>query len=71
MIFSDMGGIDIEEVAEKHPDHIAKRHFSTLVPFSDFIAKELVASVEDQRRRARPAEPHRRGRWRGCSCSTG
>jgi succinyl-CoA synthetase beta subunit len=21
MIFSDMGGIDIEEVAEKHPDH--------------------------------------------------
>jgi succinyl-CoA synthetase beta subunit/citryl-CoA synthetase large subunit len=46
MIFSDMGGIDIEEVAEKHPDHIGKRHFSTLFPFSDFIAKELVASVK-------------------------
>jgi len=45
MIFSDMGGIDIEEVAEKHPDHIAKRHFSTLLPFSDFRAKELVAAV--------------------------
>jgi succinyl-CoA synthetase beta subunit len=45
MIFSDMGGIDIEEVAEKHPDHIGKRHFSTLVPFSDYLAKELVASV--------------------------
>ncbi|HVM97101.1 MAG TPA: ATP-grasp domain-containing protein [Candidatus Acidoferrales bacterium] len=45
MIFSDMGGIDIEEVAEKHPDHISKRHFSTLTPFSDFMAKELVASV--------------------------
>jgi succinyl-CoA synthetase beta subunit/citryl-CoA synthetase large subunit len=46
MIFSDMGGIDIEEVAEKHPDHIGKRHFSTLFPFSDFLAKELVASVQ-------------------------
>ena len=37
MIFSDMGGIDIEEVAEKHPEHIGKRHFSTLLPFSDFM----------------------------------
>ena len=45
MIFSDMGGIDIEEVAEKHPAHIAKRHFSTLLPFSDFLAKELIAAV--------------------------
>ena len=45
MIFSDMGGIDIEEVAEKHPEHIAKRNFSTIVPFSDFMAKELIASV--------------------------
>ena len=46
MIFSDMGGIDIEEVAERHPDHIGKRHFSTLFPFSDFLAKELVSSVK-------------------------
>jgi len=45
MIFSDMGGIDIEEVAEKHPEHIAKRHFSTLYPFSDYMAKELIASI--------------------------
>src|SRR5438093_2612005 len=45
MIFSDTGGIDIEEVAEKHPQHIAKRNFSTLLPFSDFMAKELVASL--------------------------
>ena len=29
MLFSDMGGIDIEEVAEQHPDHVARRHFST------------------------------------------
>lgn len=45
MIFSDVGGIDIEEVAEKHPEHVAKRHFSTLTPFSDFQAKELINSL--------------------------
>jgi len=46
MILSDMGGIDIEEVAEKHPDHIAKKHFSTLLPFSEFRAKELVSQLK-------------------------
>jgi succinyl-CoA synthetase beta subunit/citryl-CoA synthetase large subunit len=45
MILSDMGGIDIEEVAETHPEHIAKHHFSTLLPFSDYMAKELVSSL--------------------------
>jgi succinyl-CoA synthetase beta subunit len=45
MILSDMGGIDVEEVAENHPEHIAKRHFSTLIPFSDYKAKELVADL--------------------------
>jgi succinyl-CoA synthetase beta subunit len=45
MLFSDMGGIDIEEVAENHPDHVGRRHFSNLLPFSDFQAKEVVSSV--------------------------
>src|SRR3990170_5419488 len=45
MIFSDMGGIDIEQVAEEHPGHVAKAHFSSLLPFSDYKAKELVASL--------------------------
>ena len=45
MIISDMGGIDIEEVAETHPEHIAKVHFSTLTPFSDYQAKEAVAAL--------------------------
>src|SRR5437764_13215349 len=45
MLFSDMGGIDIEAVAEEHPDHVARRHFSTLKPFSDWEAKQLVASL--------------------------
>lgn len=44
-IFSDMGGIDIEEVAEQHPDHVAKLHFSTLLPLSDYRMKELIASL--------------------------
>jgi succinyl-CoA synthetase beta subunit len=44
-VFSDMGGIDIEEVAEKHPDHIGRGHFSTILPHMDFVAKDVVASV--------------------------
>jgi succinyl-CoA synthetase beta subunit len=45
MLFSDMGGIDIEEVAETHPDHVGRGHFSNLLPFSDFQAKEVVAQT--------------------------
>jgi succinyl-CoA synthetase beta subunit len=45
MIFSDMGGIDIEEVAEAHPEHVAQRHYSTILPFSEFAAKELIRAV--------------------------
>ena len=30
MLFSDMGGIDIEEVAETHPDHVGRGHVSNL-----------------------------------------
>ena len=45
ILFSDMGGIDIEEVAEQHPDHVGRRHFSTLLPLSDFMAKEAIAAA--------------------------
>jgi succinyl-CoA synthetase beta subunit len=45
MIFSDMGGIDIEEVAETHPEHVGRGHFSTILPQSDFQAKRVIASV--------------------------
>ena len=45
IIFSDMGGIDIEEVAEKHPDHVSKTHVSTLLPFTPHVAKEAVAAT--------------------------
>jgi succinyl-CoA synthetase beta subunit len=45
MLFSDMGGIDIEQVAEEHPDHVGRAHFSNLLPFSDYQAKQVIASV--------------------------
>jgi succinyl-CoA synthetase beta subunit len=45
MLFSDMGGIDIEEVAQTHPDHVGRGHFSNILPLSDFQAKQVVASV--------------------------
>src|SRR5438874_11226661 len=44
-VFSDMGGIDIEEVAEQHPDHIGRGHFSTVLPHMDFNAKDAIASL--------------------------
>src|ERR1700742_4378017 len=45
MLFSDMGGIDIEEVAEQHPDHVGRKHFSNLRAVSDFEAKECIAQT--------------------------
>jgi succinyl-CoA synthetase beta subunit/citryl-CoA synthetase large subunit len=45
LLFSDMGGIDIEEVAEKHPEHLSRTHFSTLLPLTERIAKEAIAKV--------------------------
>jgi succinyl-CoA synthetase beta subunit len=45
MLFSDMGGIDIEEVAETHSDHVGRGHFSNILPLSDFQAKQVISSV--------------------------
>ena len=45
MLFSDMGGIDIEEVAEQHPDHVGRGHLSNLVEAPDFRAKEVIAQT--------------------------
>lgn len=38
---SKHGGMDIEEVAEKHPDSIAKHFVDTAVGYSAFIGREL------------------------------
>jgi succinyl-CoA synthetase beta subunit/citryl-CoA synthetase large subunit len=45
MIFSPMGGIDIEEVAETHPEKVGRRHLSNLMAPSDYEAKEVIAST--------------------------
>ncbi len=45
MLFSDMGGIDIEQVAEEHPDHVGRRHVSNLDPVFDFQAKQVIAAT--------------------------
>jgi succinyl-CoA synthetase beta subunit len=45
MLFSDMGGIDIEEVAENHPDHVGRGHLSNLLAPADYQAKEVIARV--------------------------
>ncbi len=45
LIFSDMGGIDIEEVAESHPEHVSKTHLSSLFPATPRLAKEGVGAT--------------------------
>ncbi|MDP3064738.1 MAG: ATP citrate lyase citrate-binding domain-containing protein, partial [Chloroflexota bacterium] len=44
-IFSDRGGVDIEEVAEKEPQHVARRHFSALLPLAQFPLREAIAAL--------------------------
>src|SRR5690242_21392693 len=57
MLFSDMGGIDIEEVAETHPDHVGRGHLSNLLPIADFRAKEVVAGAGVSGRQLTRATP--------------
>ncbi len=45
MLFSDMGGIDIEQVASEHPGHVGRGHLSNLLPISDFEAKQTIAAT--------------------------
>ncbi len=57
MLFSDMGGIDIEEVAETHPDHVGRGHLSNLMPIPDFRAKEVIAATGVTGRQLQRATP--------------
>ncbi|MGI8660800.1 MAG: ATP-grasp domain-containing protein [Thermoleophilaceae bacterium] len=45
ILFSDMGGIEIEQVAAEHPDHVGRGRLSNLRPVSDFQAKEVIAAA--------------------------
>jgi succinyl-CoA synthetase beta subunit/citryl-CoA synthetase large subunit len=41
---ADMAG-KIDDLGDTHPERIVRRHFSSLYPFSDYIAKELAKSL--------------------------
>lgn len=45
MLFSDIGGIDIEEVAEKHPDHVGRGHLSNLHDEAEERARDVISSI--------------------------
>jgi succinyl-CoA synthetase beta subunit/citryl-CoA synthetase large subunit len=45
LVFSPVGGIDIEQVNEQQPEAVGRRHISNLLPLSDFAAKEVIAST--------------------------
>ena len=45
MLFSDMGGIDIEEVAAEHPGHVGRGHLSNLIGPGDYEAKQVIAQT--------------------------
>jgi succinyl-CoA synthetase beta subunit len=44
MIASDMAG-NVDEIADAHPARVVRRHFSALLPFSDYLAKELASAL--------------------------
>jgi succinyl-CoA synthetase beta subunit len=44
VMLSSMGGMDVEEVAEKHPDAIARAHVDPLVGFRPFYGRRLAFS---------------------------
>jgi succinyl-CoA synthetase beta subunit/citryl-CoA synthetase large subunit len=44
LLAADIAG-NIEDIAEAHPDRVVSRHFSALVPFSDYVAKEVAAGL--------------------------
>jgi succinyl-CoA synthetase beta subunit len=46
MMASRFGGMDVEEVAEKHPDSIAKHFADVAVGYSPFIGRELAFAAQ-------------------------
>jgi len=57
MMVSRFGGMDIEEVSEKHPESIAKFFVDTAIGYSPFIGRELAfeADLDPGYRKAFPA----------------
>lgn len=57
IMVSPFGGMDIEEVAEQHPESIAKLYVDTAIGYSPFIGRELAfgAQLDPGYRKAFPA----------------
>ncbi|MEO6834991.1 MAG: ADP-forming succinate--CoA ligase subunit beta [Candidatus Tumulicola sp.] len=57
IMVSRFGGMDIEEVSEKHPESIAKFYVDTAIGYSPFIGRELAfdADLDPGFRKALPA----------------
>lgn len=57
IMVSRFGGMDIEEVAEKHPESIAKAYVDTAMGYSPFIGRELAfkADLDPGYRKALPS----------------
>ena len=70
MLFSDMGGIDIEQVAEEHPDHVARAHFSTRDAVLGLAGQAADRVARDHRVGAQPADADPLAPARGCFCTT-
>ena len=70
IIFSPVGGIDIEQVAEEQPDKVGRRHFSNILPFSEF-AGQGGHRLHRRDRLGRSTSSSRSSRgWRSCSSRT-
>jgi succinyl-CoA synthetase beta subunit len=56
VIFSSEGGMDIEEVAEKHPEKIAREHFDPSLGLLPFQARKLARAIGMDAAGAKAAE---------------
>jgi succinyl-CoA synthetase beta subunit len=54
VMLSSMGGMDVEEVAENHPDAIARVHVDPLIGFRPFHGRRLAYATDIDRDVARP-----------------
>jgi succinyl-CoA synthetase beta subunit len=56
VIFSSEGGMDIEEVAEKHPEKISREHFDPSLGLQPFQARKLARAIGMDAAGAKAAE---------------
>ena len=70
MIFSPVGGIDIEQVAEEQPDKVGRRHFSNILPLERLPGQGGDRLDRRHRLGAEQARPDRHAARASCSSRT-